>query len=487
MATSIVFSPATTIITKIKKQQVTIVQVVTAFLDHIQQHNPSINAIYELRPRAEILAEAAEKDAELANGKATGALHGLPMTIKDSFGVKGLISSNGDPFLRKNRAIENATLITRLKEAGVIILGKTNIPLFCIDWQSTNWWNGQTNNPYHPAFVAGGSSGGAAAAVAAGMSPLEIGSDAGGSIRVPAHFCGICGLRPTDGALPMRGHLQYPKQPKGIKHITVAGPLAKNVADLKLLLRVLWQPTPSTQLEEEAPVALNHQTWDGKALKIAVANTINGIPVDEEYAAIFQQFVQQLAEQGHQIIQDAPVYDEAKAYQTCGEILAFEQQMNLPKLPLVSLGMYAFIFGKYRDHAWAKSMSVGVRLSATNYAKAIDQKRQVAAIYEAFFQQYDLWLTPVSPDAAFKHQRAGIPFQINQQKVPYTKAIASFTFTTALAGHPILVIPIGKKENGLPVGVQLHAKKWSDNRLLEIGAALEQLTQGFSIPSSFNS
>src|SRR5690554_985433 len=194
----IIFTPAKELVENITTGKMSSVDVVTAFLENIKRNNPTINAVFDLCNEQDILKEASEKDEEIKAGKKPGLLHGLPLTIKDSFLVKGLLNSNGNPFLRNFRADEDAALITRLKAEGAIIIGKTNVPLYCIDWQSTNFWNGQTNNPYDLSRVAGGSSGGAAASVAAGFSPLELGADAGGSIRVPAHFNGICGLRPTE-------------------------------------------------------------------------------------------------------------------------------------------------------------------------------------------------------------------------------------------------------------------------------------------------
>ena len=164
----LVFLPATEILAKIKARPLTVVQVATAFLDQIAQHNPTLNAVIDLRSREEVLAEARAKDEALERGEAVGRLHGLPMTVKDSFLVQGLKNSNGDPMLRHYVAEEDAELVRRLKQEGAIILGKTNCPLFCIDWQSTNFWNGQTNNPYDLGRVSGGSSGGSAVAVSAG-------------------------------------------------------------------------------------------------------------------------------------------------------------------------------------------------------------------------------------------------------------------------------------------------------------------------------
>ena len=144
--------------------------------------------------------------------------------------------------------------------------------------------------------------------------------------------------------------------------------------------------------------------------------------------------------------------------------------------------MYSFIRLKYRDHLWAKGMAFGLRLSNTNYASAIDYKDEFSEIYDQFLTKYDIWITPVCCFEAFKHQRAGIPFTVNNKKVGYTEAIASYTFTTAFSGHPIAVIPIGKKKNGMPVGIQIHSRKWTDKKLLEIAKHFESFTDGFEMP-----
>ena len=461
--------------TKIQAQQVSIVEVITCYLNQIDQLNPSINAISHLRNRAAILEEAKKKDLQLKNGLAKGLLFGVPITIKESFLVKGLTVSNGDPLLRKYVATEDAELVKRLKDAGAILLGMTNLPLFCIDWQSTNFWNGQTNNPHDLTRVAGGSSGGSAAAVAAQFSPISIGSDAGGSIRVPAHFCGICGLRPTEGLLSNKGHLKNPNKPQGRRHVVTPGPFAQTVGDLILSMQVLanHQEYP---LPEIPAVDFNRSSWDGNPLNISVSETINDTPVEEEYLSIFRNFIQQLKTSPHQIKYDHPVYNEAEAYVDCSKIIGFEMGVNGIKFPFLNVFIYLFILLKYRDHLWAKGMAQGQNLSNTNYAKAIDAKDAFSEVYHDFLSKHDIWITPVCALEAFPHQKAGIPFEINGQKVPYTKAIASFVFTSAYSGHPILVIPIGIKKNGLPVGIQIHSKKWTDKRLLEIGQYLEQFT-----------
>lgn len=482
MNSDIIFLPANEIVSRIKSKKTTVVEVINAFLNQIERFNPRLNAIIDQRDRGDILREAVEKDAEITNGKELGLLHGLPLTIKDSFLVKGMKNSNGDPLLRKYIADEDCELVRRLKAEGAIIIGKTNVPLYCIDWQSTNSWNGRTNNPYDMSRVAGGSSGGAAVAVSAGFSPLELAADVGGSVRVPAHFNGICGLRPTENYLSNRGHLKGPNKPQGRRHILTAGPLGKNVDDVMLMMNALGNNL-KYRLPELPDIDFDKlESWDRQPLKIAVSPTMNGVEIDAEYLELFNNFIDKLRGENHQMKECHPAYDEKKAYVECSKLVGFEFGINNPKVPLLSTLIYAFIRLKYRDHLWAKGMALGQRLSNSKYARAIDFKDEFSGIYDDFLSENDVWITPVCAFEAYKHQRAGIPFTINGKKVGYTEAMASFNFTSAFSGHPIAVIPIGVKKNGMPVGVQIHARKWSDKRLLEIARYFEQFTDGFQAP-----
>lgn len=476
MGQEIINLSATQLAEKIKKRELSVYQILNAFITHIENTNPQINAISDMRPKEELLKEALEKDKELQSNKKTGILFGIPITIKESFLVKGLKTTNGDPLLRNYKPKTDAELVKRLKNAGAIIIGMTNVALFCIDWQSTNFWNGQTNNPFDVSRVAGGSSGGSAASVAAKMSPLSLGADAGGSIRVPAHFCGICGFRPTENLLSNNGHLSYPNQPQGRRHIITPGPFATSIEDIELMMHVLAD-NESYPLPSICPISFENSSWDGKSLNIAFAETINATEVDEEYSTIFNQFIEKIKSVGHTVQNDHPIYDEKKAYVACSKIIGFEVGVNNPKIPLLSTFMYTFIRLKYRDHLWAKGMAKGQRLSNKKYAQAIDFKDDFSAKYHTFLTQYDIWITPVCAMEAYPHQKAGKPFKINGKKIKYTKAIAAFTFTSAFSGHPIVVIPIGKKKNGLPVGVQIHSKKWTDKKLLAIAKHFEQIRQ----------
>ena len=243
MAQEITSLSATEIASLVRERKLKVVDVVEAFLKQIASVNSSVNAISAMRSEDDLISEAKEKDRLLAEGHIPGELFGVPITIKESIMVKGLPHTNGDPLLRKNIAKEDAVIVKRLRDAGAIILGVTNIALFSIDWQSVTPWNGTTNNPHDLSRTAGGSSGGAAAAVAARMSPISIGSDAGGSVRVPAHFCGVYGLRPTENYVSNAGHLNAPGRPIGRRHVITPGPLANSVEDLRLTLKVLTDQT----------------------------------------------------------------------------------------------------------------------------------------------------------------------------------------------------------------------------------------------------
>ena len=482
----IIFKSATEIVGEIREQKISCVEVATQFLDQINKYDSKINAITDLRNHDEILKEAAEKDKEIQKGKKVGALHGLPLTVKDTYQVKGLISSNGNPQLKANIAESDAELIKRLKAAGAIIIGKTNLALYALDWQSTNKWFGQTNNPYNLEHVVGGSSGGSAAALASGFSPLELGTDAGGSIRVPAHFCGVCGLRTTESALPLRGNMVTPNSLRIGRYLTCNGPMARNVDDLILMMDVL--SNTEQQFSENPPVDLKQYKFNaGSNLKVAYSETIDNVELDADYQEIYMNFIHKLKESNStEVTKIQPIYNSDELISLWGKVAGFDFGVALKSIPFKNLIASLFIKSKYKDKKWAKAMGAGAGITPRKYAEALEAKDNVSDSFTVFFNNYDVWITPVSADKAFKHQKPGVPFIINGKKVPYTKAFIPFNFPTTVPGHPILVIPIGQTKSGLPVGIQIHAQKWHDFKLLEIGRELEKLTKGFVKPEMFN-
>lgn len=475
------FLSAGEILDNIHSKKISIEEVVKAFLVQIKKYNPIINAITDLRSEEDIIEEAREKEKLLEKGVLLGDLHGLPMTVKDSFNVIGLKTSNGHPLYRNNIATEDAELVKRLKASGAIIMGKTNLPLFSIDWQSTNYWFGQTNNPYDISRVPGGSSGGSAAALSMGFTPLELGSDAGGSIRVPAHFCGVCGIRTTEQALSNRGQYKFPGKSQGHRLLTVPGPMARNVSDLLLVLKVLWMD--GKMLSEIPPVSFNASTWNGEKLKIAYASTLNDLEVDKEYGKLINVFLKKLEQEGHSLKEDKPGYDANKAYELNGVFMGHEIDAISPTPSILTkIFFYFFLLFKYRDFSWAAGVWKGIGISSRRLMRALEEKERVADAFTEFLTSYDVWITPVASIEAFKHQKAGRPFIVNGKKVQYSDAMGRFSYDTAIGGHPIVVIPIGQTKAGLPVGISIHGKKWTDKRLLEIAKGFEKFTEGFIKP-----
>ncbi len=467
----------------IKEKKISCEEVMRQYLNHIKKYNSAINAISDLRDENELLEEAKTKDRLLIDGIVLGPLYGLPMTVKDTYNVKGLISSNGNPKLKSNIASEDAALVTRLKDAGAIILGKTNLALYALDWQSTNPWFGQTNNPYNLNHVVGGSSGGSAAALASGFTSLELGTDAGGSIRVPAHFCGVCGIRTTESALTNRGNMETPKLPRLGRYLTSNGPMARNVDDLILAMKVLWKDKQITS--ENPPVPLKQFTYQGENLTIAYSQTLEGLALEKDYEEVYQSFLNKIHQSNHELVLSRPSYSTNSLINLWGRVAGYDFAAAMKNMPFKGLLSYLFIKSKYRDVVWAKGMRQGANSNAYDYAKALELKEEVSDTFTQFFKKFNVWITPVSMASAFKHQKPGVPFEINGWKVPYTKAFIPFNFPSTIPGHPIVVIPIGFTKKGLPVGVQIHGEKWHDFKLLQIAKELESYTQGFVKPKMF--
>lgn len=482
---NIVFNSASNLSKLILNREITVVEVMKAFLQHIRQYNPTINAISDMHSEDDLMAEAKQKDELLQQGKILGVLHGMPITVKDTYNVKGLLTTNGNPQLKKNIAKDDAYLVQQLTRAGAIIVGKSNLPLYSLDWQATNAWFGQTNNPYNLEHTVGGSSGGSAAALAAGFSPLELGSDAGGSIRVPAHFCGVCGIRPTESRLSIRGNMQTPGRLRIGRYITTNGPLARNVDDLIMAMKVLC--SNEQRYSENPPVAFEqHALEPHRKIRIAYVDQLDNAELDHEYREVYDAFINQLKGAELSLRHDRPQYDADEVINLWGKLIGFDFGAGMPRfMPFKKLFIWLFVMSRYRDPYWAKGMSQGTILTPKGYATTLEKKDDLSDTFTRFFQDYDVWLTPASAAAAFKHQKVGKPFVINGKKVPYTRAFTPYNFPSVVPGHPIAVIPIGKTKSGLPVGIQIHGQKWHDYKVLQVAKVLEGFTEGFTVPEMF--
>ena len=444
---------------RIRQREVTALEVIQAHLNHIKQHNPQIKAVSVLAEE-EALMSARNADQELSSGNSEiGPLYGVPITLKDHAIVKGVRTTQGLPQYWNYRPSKDCELVARLRRAGAIILGRTNVPFGCYDWNCRNPIYPETVNPWNPKRTPGGSSGGAAAAIATGMTPLDMGSDLAGSIRIPAHCCGIFGLRTTDGLLPMNDvdPEDFPPSPS---LLTVCGPMGRSIADLQLMLSVL----ASDQRQDELPVP--------KKLRIAHTHTILDITANEPTQEVIEFFLNKLSKDGHTVTKNCrPEVDMAECFELWAIIKGHLATISLPKLmltePFNSILLF-YVLQMRMGGGWiAKKLRKGFHSSEQDFQKALERLKEIRDQVTKFYDQYDLWMLPNMPGPAFERTRMNWNFKIDGQKVSYGTYNGTYHCTTALMGTPGLTVPIGFTE-GLPLSLQVHSQAFSDFWLLKV-------------------
>ncbi|MDR3577786.1 MAG: amidase [Anaerolineaceae bacterium] len=455
----ILFSTTTEIASAIRAKEVSASEVLEAHLAHIASHNPELNAVVTLdadgaRQRAQ------EADAAWARGELWGPLHGVPVTLKDALAVAGMRTTCGFEPLANYIPAKDGTTAARLKSAGAIIMGKTNVPVLLGDWQTDNPIFGRSNNPWDPACTPGGSSGGACAAVAAGLTPLEIGTDLSGSVRIPAAFCGVYGLKPTEHRVSLDGIVAGPPDsPRPVRIMSVIGPIARDIADLGLALRIIAGPDgrdtdvpPLGLMPEEAPAF--------QELRIAWTPAFPGVPVSHE----IRQAVEKLA----------------------AELDRLESRVE-ERLPELDFGQQSALFAKLVSDVIGvfQPQAEGARpLPLADYLVELDQRDRFILAWEAFFENWDALLCPAAMTTAFEHRPVGTPIEIDGAQAQYWN-LPGCCLPFNLTGHPALVMPVGQDHNGMPIGVQLVGKRWNEERLLAIARTLSQVTEGYRRPPGY--
>lgn len=466
----------------IRNREISSLELVNLLLERIEALNSDLNAVVTINDK-EVREEAIKADKALKKDVCWGRLHGVPFTVKDAFETSGLRTTSSSKLLFDYIPKEDATVVARLKQAGAIILGKTNMPELAMDAQSISPLFGRANNPWNHLYTPGGSTGGGAAAVAAGLSPLEIGSDIGGSIRFPAHCCGVFGLKPTEHLVSMAGHIPpLPGAKQTIRHFNTCGPIARSVDDLRLALEIIAGPDGRDL--QVPPICLkNFDKMLPSPFRIAWSDEIDDVLVSKETKAALKGLAGKLAD--HQWIVEKrvpPGFDFNIAWKTFGEILGTEIAVSLPLIKRVGR-----LWNPLRFRNSPTWRSEGIGWSSDNYFKALEQRDKLIFYLEAFLSEYDAWLLPVASSPAFLHQnpvilREGKPIIIDGVKVPYWKAISSFTTPFNLTGNPVVVIPLAISNEGLPIGVQVVGKKWEDFRLLSLCEAIVQMSGTFHPP-----
>jgi amidase len=470
------YATARQMIADLAARRVSARELLDAHVARREQLHARINAV--IATDIEHAIEDAERiDAARARGEPLGRLAGIPMTIKDGYDVANMPAASGNPaFARRSRNCADAALVSRARAAGAVVWGKTNVPFMLSDFQSYNAIHGTTNNPYDTARVPGGSSGGAAAALATGMTPLEIGSDIGGSLRHPANFCGVVSLKPTWGALPMRGHIPPPPGIDAEVDLGVGGPMARNVADLELLWSVLsesggppagrvagariaiWDEEPILPLAREVKDAVARA---GNALAAAGAH-VERIKSPVDFDALMTNYMWLLAS----II--GAGFPEA--------LLREMEASREADLKAVASGA----------HPWSQELyRLGVTARPDEIARAQRARDALKAAMAAFFGRFDAIVMPVAPVTAFRHDHSE-PFnarliEVDGVPAPYVTMLGWIALATAL--HlPALAVQAGRTPSGMPVGVQIVGPLHGEARLFDLAQAVESGLGGFAPP-----
>ncbi|UCG25382.1 MAG: amidase [Chloroflexota bacterium] len=451
----LLFRPANQLAALIQERRISAVHLLEAYLAQIERHNARLNAIVTLDEEG-ACRRAWEADDALAHGRCWGPLHGVPFTLKDHQDTAGLRSTMGGypPFLDRVPE-EDGAVAARLKGAGAILLGKTNAVFYPFGAF------GQSNNPWDLSRCPGVSSSGAAAALAAGLTPLDVGTDTNGSVLLPAHNCGIFGLRPTQYRVPLTGLTTLgPAQP--FRSFTVFGPMARSVTDVKLALNIIARPdgrdchVPPVPWHELSPPALSE-------LRIAWTPTFPGAQICGEIHAAIETLAAELEGLGARTERCWPPVDFARQAEINRHL------MNQVMFNILCQPVY-------------QGADSSDRPSLADYLQLLNERDRLIVTWERFFDDWDVLLCPVCGVTAQPRgdERTAVGDDaVGQEAVTLPLRLAAVT------GNPSLVIPLGHDATGLPIGAQLIGARWQDERLLAIGARISEITGGYCQPPGF--
>lgn len=467
------FAPATEQLRLLASGAVSAAELLETYLERVDRFNPAYNLVVAFdRQRAR--ATAGEIDRRRAAGEALGPLAGLPITIKDSFEVTGMPATCGLSHLRDHRPEQDADAVVLLRDAGANVFGKTNLPAGASDWQSFNPIYGISRNPWNPDRTVGGSSGGAAGAVAAGLTSFELGSDIGGSIRIPSHFCGVFGHKPTYGLIPLRGHIPPPPGMLHQPELGVAGPIARSAGDLALLLGVLAPPLKEPRHERLEDFRVG--VWMGG----------DAYRVDGAYREALESYLAELRRAGARIEEvDLPV-DPHDSYETYLQVLFAIVGAPAPE--------EAEAFARFADRdetGIATKLARYMRTSLGEWFQLAEKREHLFRAWARFFADYDLLLCPAVPVVAFEHMAEGSGVHSDQlfrritidgKPAPYL----DFTWQglALVANLPATVMPTGKLVGGLPAGLQIIGPWREDRTNIRFAELAEQAAGAFVAPSA---
>ena len=477
------FRTAGDLVTALANRKISARELLDAAISRIEALDPKINAVVVRDfDRARAAADAA--DAALARGERRPLL-GLPMTVKEHYAVAGLSTTRGDPKFKNWKAEVDALVVQRLKAAGAVVIGKTNVPLNLADWQSFNEVYGTTNNPWDLSCTPGGSSGGGAAALAAGFVPLELGSDIGGSLRAPAHFCGIFSHKPTLDLVPQRGPgpPQIPAVPvRG--DLSVYGPMARSAADLVMELEVLAGPDEMMEgigYKLALPPPRHQRLAD---FRVLVIDTHPLCPTAASIKTALNGLADRLGKTGCTILREsAKLPDLARTTRVYVELLAAVYSLDLSPDDRARIDAAAKVLSP-EDQSLGGYRLRGISASHAEWIRASRVRAALRGQWFNLFQEVDLVLCPPMPTAAFPHDHTlgrTRQLDVDGSKIPYDDQMAWAGIAT-LNGLPTTTAPIGRTDSGLPIGVQIIGGYLEDRTTIAFAGLTEREFGGFVPP-----
>jgi amidase len=482
------FKTAVEVAAALKAKKVSSVELTQDAIGRIERHDGKINAIC-VRDFDRAMDAARAADAALARGESKPLL-GIPLTVKESYNIAGLATTWGFPPQKDFKASEDALSITRVKDAGGVILGKTNVPFGLGDWQSYNEIYGTTNNPYDLKRTPGGSSGGSSAALAAGYGPLSLGSDIGGSLRVPAFHCGVYAHKPTMALLPNRGHTAPPLPPLPYtRDLAVIGPMARGAADLSLLLDVMAGPDP---LEAGKAYSLSlppprHTTL--KDLRILLIDSDPLLPTDKAVRAGIERLAAHLVKAGVKVTRESPLWPDFTASSRLYMRLLLSQ-LGAAFLPEVYAGAQTGVAQLAPGDISLRAERLrGIVLSHKDWVMADNGRTRLNAQWRELFKSFDAVICPIMPTPAYVQDES--PDQetrrinIDGKDYSYPDQLA-WPGVATLPGLPSTAIPTGFSPEGLPVGVQIVGPFLEDRTPLKLAELIEREFGGFVPPKMFD-
>lgn len=455
------YFPAWKMAEMVTRRAISPVELVQSHLDRIAQINPKLNAYVQIDAERALVA-AREAESAVTRGEIVGPLHGVPISIKSSIDVAGMCCEAGTKLRAGHVAESDAPLVSRLKNAGAIVLGVTNTPELLMAWETDNLLYGRTNNPWDLTRTAGGSSGGEAAAIASGCSAGGVGSDGGGSIRVPAHFCGICGLKPTPGRIPATGH--FPQSVGPFALLGVVGPMARSVRDLKLLFEAMQGPDVGDPSAAPVPVRWPDRPTLNKT-RIAYLEDDGHTPITPETREAMRNAVNALRDSGFEVEAFRPESLE-KARELWWKFFGVAGGMLIG--PMVRGHEHELSPILQEFNGWVARETP--HTAETLLQAWIDRDLVRMEIFEQM-RQFSVLLCPVAVIPAFRHGER--QWQIDGRTVEYLDAWRYCAWFNLL-GMPAATVPVAQSSERLPIGVQIVAKPWEEEIVLEVAEILEQ-------------